>query len=174
MKSMLGLIFEPGKRNGRGELILRRTAGTWIFPLFGFLLAAIVFLLANDPSIMTTEEMRQAKQIMTGIMCFMGAMSVIMGVSTTVAAHDKVTTYRLFIRRSIRFEEIEEVSYIKPFAGCVVLRGARSSVRVPMDTRGFLEFYKQLKEHGLQAEAVERELKNRANTLESVGHRVVW
>ncbi|KQO01092.1 hypothetical protein [Paenibacillus sp. Leaf72] len=173
---MLGIIFKSGKRNTQGALVLKRATGMWLVTLIGFLLTATVFILGNDPSTMSAEQIVFVQQFMGGGMAFFGLLSLALIVSKTVVTGESVTTHRLFIRKTVRFDEVQQVSYVKPFSGCVVLQSARGKVLIPMDTHGFAEFYEQLKKEQpqLQLDVVEHELNNRVNTLQSMGHTVQW
>lgn len=174
IRHYVGIIFQKSVKNDDGTLKLKRAAITRIGPLVGLLIAISAFILGyyNDPS-MSSEDSLLFLQVMGVCSALLGLMTLVLSVSKTIAGQDGISTYRLFVKRHISYEEIHQVTFTRLFGGCMELTGQGKKIRIPLDTRGFAEFYEMLKQQKPQLEfyAIEHELQKRTQLLESVGYR---
>jgi len=173
IKHYVGAIFKGAVKNDSGALLLKRAAITRIGPLTGFLFAVAALIFAYYSSDLSTEERLPILQALGACSAILGLMAFTFSISRTIAGQDDVIAYRLFLKKKISYEEIRQAKFNRLFGGCMELSCPGKMIRVPLDTRGFSEFYELLKQRRpeLDLASVDRELQERTRLLESVGYR---
>lgn len=140
---MLGYVFQPARRNRRGEMVLIKGKlinwGVYI----GFLMALSAFTLfyLNDED---SEEWIYNLIYMGAAALFLGACSLILACSRTVVNELSVTRYTWLGKKTMAFADIHTVSFTRFFGGCFVLKSGKKTVWVPLENVGSAEFVELL------------------------------
>lgn len=140
------IAYRKAHQSSSNDMILRRSIFIPIayITIFICLISVLASVLTSfDPA--NNETYRYIAMLMTFALA--SVIACIMFIfSKTVVNADGVTAYRLYGMRHINFDSITNVEYTNRYGGCVILSSEREKILVPIQSCGFIEFFKILTE----------------------------